>query len=71
MTDIRSLLMPEETARALSITQNHLRKLAKTGIVPSVRIGGRWRFRRVDVEKILGETLHPRMQHADEQASEQ
>lgn len=71
MTDIRPLLMPEDAARALSITIDHLRKLARSGSVPSVRIGGRWRFRQVDVEKILGETLHARMHPAKEQASEQ
>jgi excisionase family DNA binding protein len=52
----------EEAALFLSTTAHTLRRLAREGRCPVLvrRIGGRWRFSRLDIERfVTGDDHHP------------
>ncbi len=52
----------EETAPLLSTTAHTLRRLAREGRCPILvrRIGGRWRFSRVDLERFVNGDIDDR-----------
>jgi excisionase family DNA binding protein len=43
----------DETASSLQITKATLYKLIREGRVPAHKIGGKWRFSRVDIEGLF------------------
>jgi len=54
------LLSPAEVGAALGVTDETIRRWAKTGKLPVVQMpSGRFRVRRSDVEAILAPTTEP------------
>jgi excisionase family DNA binding protein len=54
MTSPESLLTSEEVAAAVRQDVNTVQRWARDGLVPAIKLpGGRWRFRREDIEAIL------------------
>ncbi len=47
------LLTTHEVARRWRVSDDLVRRLAASGELPAIRIGSLWRFRRVDVERLL------------------
>lgn len=45
------MLTTQEAAEVLRLSTKTLRLLARKGVVPSVRVGGQWRFSAEAVEK--------------------
>lgn len=51
----------DETASSLQITKATLYKLVNEGRIPARKIGGQWRFTRLDIEAMFaGTTASPR-----------
>ncbi|MDP8943092.1 MAG: helix-turn-helix domain-containing protein [Actinomycetota bacterium] len=55
-----SLLTTREVARVLAISEPSVRRLAREGALPRVRIGSSVRFRRRDVAELVGRGLEPK-----------
>jgi excisionase family DNA binding protein len=49
----RELMTTSEVLRYLRVTPRTVYRLIREGDLPAVRMGGRWRFRRVDIEAWL------------------
>ena len=52
MTEER-LLTADETAAYLKVCRDTVYRLARAGQIPSVRVGGQWRFRERDIRDWL------------------
>jgi excisionase family DNA binding protein len=48
------LLSTEEAAAHLRVTSGALLKRVERGQIPGIRLGRRWRFRRRDLDALLG-----------------
>ena len=46
-------ITPEEAAKMLDCTSQSLRNYIKRGLIPAIRIGGRYRLNKSDVENFL------------------
>ena len=46
-------ITPEEAAKVLGCTSQSLRNYIKQGLLPAIRIGGRYRLNKSDVENLL------------------
>lgn len=51
--DAEEILNLEEASRYLHIKRRTLYSLAARGIVPAAKIGGQWRFRRSQLERLF------------------
>ncbi len=51
--DAEEILNLEEASRYLRIKRRTLYTLAARGIVPAAKIGGQWRFRRSQLERLF------------------
>jgi excisionase family DNA binding protein len=49
----RELMTTREVLHYLRVTPRTVYRLIREGDLPAVRIGGRWRFRRTDIEAWL------------------
>jgi excisionase family DNA binding protein len=49
----RELMTTREVLQYLRVTPRTVYRLIREGDLPAVRMGGRWRFRRVDIEAWL------------------
>ena len=49
----RELMTTREVLRYLRVTPRTVYRLIREGDLPAVRMGGRWRFRRTDIEAWL------------------
>ena len=49
----RELVTTREVLRYLRVTPRTVYRLIRDGDLPAVRMGGRWRFRRTDLEAWL------------------
>jgi excisionase family DNA binding protein len=49
----RELMTTREVLRYLRVTPRTVYRLIRDGDLPAVRMGGRWRFRRTDLEAWL------------------
>ena len=67
------MLVPvREVARLLSVSESHIRNLVSRNELPSVRVGRRRLFRRVDIERLIsGGTTDAMKSHPGRTASEQ
>ena len=54
-TDEKKIEMLDATAVAemLAVSRTHVLKMAKSGEIPSVRLGHAWRFRRDAIEQVI------------------
>jgi excisionase family DNA binding protein len=52
-TDAEEILNLEEASRYLRIKRRTLYTLAARGIVPAAKIGGQWRFRKSQLERLF------------------
>ena len=59
MTSRPGLLMADEVAQELRVTTKTVRKLAKSGQLPAIKIGAHWRFRQADVDAFGAGELIP------------
>lgn len=53
------LLNASEAAGVLRLHPKRIQQMARTGRLPAVRVGRKWLFRRVDLERMLGTSLRP------------
>ena len=53
LDDDHEILTPEEAADYLRICIRRIYSLASRGVIPGVKIGGAWRFRRQDLDAIF------------------
>jgi excisionase family DNA binding protein len=51
--------MADEVAAELRVTPKTVRKLAKSGQLPAIKIGREWRFRQADVDAFGAGELIP------------
>ncbi|HYL79506.1 MAG TPA: helix-turn-helix domain-containing protein, partial [Candidatus Acidoferrum sp.] len=51
--DAEEILNLEEASRYLRIKRRTLYTLAARGIVPAAKIGGQWRFRKTQLERLF------------------
>ena len=49
----KDVLTAEEVAEYLRIHPYTVRRLARLGKLPSLKIGGQWRFKKVDINRLL------------------
>lgn len=47
------LLNAREVAEMLSVSRTHVLKMAKAGVIPSIKLGCAWRFRRDAIEQVI------------------
>jgi excisionase family DNA binding protein len=47
------LLNAREVAEMLAVSRTHVLKLARLGEIPSIKLGGTWRFRRDAIEQVI------------------
>lgn len=47
------MMTPEEVASMLSLDSETVYRHFRAGVIPAVKIGGQWRARRQDIEKLL------------------
>lgn len=53
MTD--DILDADEVAKLLRLNEQTVKRLANRGELPGFKIGGRWRFKRLDIENHIEE----------------
>ncbi len=64
----RSVMTVAEAAKYLRTHPSTLRRFARQGIVPAVKLGGTWRFRREDLDQWLhGQSSQPVAQAVEQQ----
>lgn len=51
LEDKDEVLTTQEAARLLKTTQRTIYRWIVAGVLPAAKFGGRWRIRRVDVER--------------------
>lgn len=47
-----AMLSPGEAARLLRVSERQVRNLVSQGKIKALRVGGRWRIRRADLETV-------------------
>ncbi len=57
------MMTAAEVAAELRLHERTVTRLATTGVLPAVRIGGQWRFRRADIDGICEPTPNTQEQH--------
>jgi excisionase family DNA binding protein len=55
MSNAPSILKPEEVAAALRLSKAKVLVMARRGDLPGFKVGGVWRFYRVEIEEWVGE----------------
>ncbi len=53
--DFEPLIDTQEVARLMKFTPQHIRRLAERKLIPAVRFGREWRFRRSDLDRAFRE----------------
>jgi excisionase family DNA binding protein len=53
MTDSNALLTVQQVADYLQLNESTVYQWAQQGRLPAIKLGGRWRFRRDDIETWL------------------
>lgn len=51
--DLPDVLGVKGAADVIGVHENTMWRYVKTGVIPAVKIGGCWRIKRSDVEKLL------------------
>ncbi len=55
----REIMTPKEVAEYLRVHVRTIYRLAKTGRMPSVKVGGSWRFKKETVDSWPSHTTYP------------
>ena len=56
MTDIPETYTVEEVARALKFDPYTIRRLVREKKIPAFKIGGQWRFKKDDINRLLNKS---------------
>ena len=56
MTDIPETYTVEEVARALKFDPYTIRRLVREKKIPAFKIGGQWRFKKYDINRLLNKS---------------
>lgn len=62
------ILDADEVAELLRLNEQTVKRLANRGELPGFKVGGRWRFRRQDIEEYIEEQ---KRRYADKKENDQ
>ncbi len=61
------ILDAEEVAKFLRLNEQTVKRLANRGELPGFKVGGRWRFKRQDIENYIEEQKRRYIDRKDEE----
>lgn len=65
---VNDILDADEVAELLRLNEQTVKRLANRGELPGFKVGGRWRFRRQDIEDYIEEQ---KRRYADKKDNDQ